>query len=467
MKNRNEKYIIGGITTACIVIIILLAFSPTLIAQSKDDELDEQMLLFKNVLEYIQDNYVDEKKVETKSLIQGALKGMIESIGDPHTAYLSEDEMKDMSETTTGKFEGVGLYIRKHVQGIEVAQPIPGTPGFRAGVQAGDIIIAVDDKSTVDLRVDEVVKMLKGTPGTKVKVTILRGESNTFSISLTREKIELPTVKKAMILNEIGYLQIYEFTPLTFERVKEALNYFIEKKFKALVIDVRSNPGGLLTSVIDIGDLFFPQGTTVVSTKSRFPEEDRTYKTRFKQPLVAKDIPIVVLIDKYSASAAEILTGALKDNGRAYVMGEKSYGKASVQQIHSLGSSGYRLTIARYYTPSEISIDGIGIKPDKEIKEETLTEEEQAALTKISEKGLVADFIKKNKAPTEKDITTFIASLKTSGIELRERFVRKLIRNELNRTNNNPPEYDLEYDTVLQAAVSYLQNAIKAATVQN
>jgi carboxyl-terminal processing protease len=466
MKNfRNDKYIIGGITTVLAIVIILLAFAPKLIAQTKEDELDEQLLLFRNVLEYIQDNYVDLKKVETKSLVQGAIKGMIDSIGDPHSAYLTADEMKEMFETTTGKFEGVGLYIRKHVLGIEVAQPIPGTPGFRAGVLAGDIIIAVDDKPTKDLAVNDVVKLLKGTPGTKVKVTILRGETNTFDLTLTREKIELPTVKKAMI-NDIGYLQIYEFTPLTYERVKDSINFFIEKKYKALIIDVRSNPGGLLSSVIDVADLFFPPGTTIVSTKSRFPEDDRTYKTRMK-PLVVKEIPIVVLIDKYSASAAEILTGALKDNGRAYIMGEKSYGKASVQQIHDLGEAGYRLTIARYYTPSEISIDQIGIQPDKAIVEETLTKDEEGALSKISEKGLIEDFVKKHKTPTEKDITAFILSLKNSGLSMRDRYIKKLIRNELNRTNNNPPEYDLEYDTVLNEAVLYIQTLSKPAQVKN
>jgi carboxyl-terminal processing protease len=464
-RNNKDNFVIGSITTILAVVIVLLVFSPKLVAQTKDDEADEQLLLFRNVMEFIQSHYVDEDKVATKTLIQGALKGMIESLGDPHSAYLSEDDMKEMEETTTGKFGGVGLYILKVDKGIEVARPIPGTPAFRAGVMAGDIIIAVEDKPTPDMKVDDVVKLLKGTPGTKVKITILRGESKTFDMSLAREMIELPTVKKAMIMNDIGYLQILQFTPLTYDRVKEAIDYFIEKKYKGLVVDVRSNPGGLLSSVIDIADLFLPPGTTIVSTKSRFPEEDRKYTAKNK-PLVAKEIPIVVLIDKYSASAAEILTGALKDTGRAYVMGEKSYGKASVQQIQYIGDAGYRLTIARYYTPSGISIDKIGIKPDKAIAEDTLTKDEQEALWKIVEKGLIEDFVKKNKTPADKDIVDFIGSLKKSGLALRDKFVRKLIRNELNRTVNNPPEYDLEYDTVLQEAIWHFQSGDKAENVK-
>jgi carboxyl-terminal processing protease len=455
-KIFNEKFIIGTLTAVLLAVIVLFVFSPKAIAQTKDDKLDEELLLFRDVLEFVQSHYVDESKVETKKLIEGALKGMIESMGDPHSQYLTEDEMKDMEETTTGKFGGVGLYISKVGKGIEVARPIPGTPAFRAGVSAGDIIIAVGETSTVDLKVDEVVKMLKGSPGTKVKITILRGESNTFDLTITREMIELPVVKKAMMPNGIAYLEILQFTPLTYDRTKEALEFFAEKKYKSLIIDVRSNPGGLLSAVVDIGNLFFDAGTPIVSTKSRFPSEDKNYTAKSKA-FVPKNIPIVVLIDKYSASAAEILTGALKDNGRAYIIGQKSYGKASVQQIQTLGDAGFKLTIARYYTPSGISIDQIGIKPDKAIDEEKLTKDEEQAFEKLNEKSYIEDFVKKNKTPTEKDLAGLIQSLKTTGINIRDKYIKKLVRNELNKTNNNPPEYDLEYDTVLQEAVGYFE----------
>jgi carboxyl-terminal processing protease len=457
-NNHNERLLISGITIILAVTIVLLVFTPNLVAQTSDEELDEQLLLFRDVLEFIQRNYVDADKVKTKSLIEGALKGMIESLDDPHSMYLSEDDMKDMEETTTGKFGGVGLYILKVEKGIGVARPIPGTPAFRAGVIAGDIIIAVDSTSTVDLKIDEVVKMLKGTPGTKVKVTILRGESTKFDVTLTRAMIELPTVKQAMIPGNIGYLNILQFTPLTYDRVKDAIDFFSEKKYKALVIDVRSNPGGLLSSVIEIADLFLPPGTLIVSTKSRFPEEDRTFKAKMR-PLVPRDIPIVILIDKYSASAAEILTGALKDNGRSYVIGQNSYGKASVQQIQYIGDAGYRLTIARYYTPSGVSIDKIGIKPDKKIEEEKLSDDEEKSLEKLIESNLIEEFVKMKKHPTDDDVAGFIKSLKKNGYTVGDRYVKKMVRNEMNRTNSNPPEYDLEYDLVLQEAVKYLKKS--------
>jgi carboxyl-terminal processing protease len=459
MTNRNrlrERLLIVGITSFFLTLLTLLAFSPAVFAQSRDEELDEQLSILYDVMEYIKDNYVDEDKAQTDILVQGALKGMLEALDDPHSMYLAEEDMEDMEETTTGKFGGVGLYILKGEKGVTVARPIPGTPAYRKGIIAGDTIIAVEEESVIDMNIDDVVKLLKGPAGTKVTMTILRGESKTFDVTVERAMIEIPTVKREMINDETGYLEILQFTPLTFEQVEDGINYFIKENYSSLVIDVRSNPGGLLSSVIDITDFFFEPGDIIVSTRSRNPSEDRIYRAKNK-PVVDKDITIVVIIDKYTASAAEILTGALKDTGRAYIIGETSYGKGSVQQVRYAGDGGLRLTVARYYTPADISIDGIGIEPDQKVEKTELSDEEQAAMETLYEKDTITDFIVQNPNPTKKEIDAFIKKIQKEGIVLGERYIRKMIRNEINRTKNDPPVYDLDYDLELQEAMKYLE----------
>lgn len=459
-KKLNERILLIGITSFFVALLSLLALSPTVLAQNRDKELEEQMELFRDVIEFVRDNYVDADKAKLELLIEGALTGMLEALDDPYTMYLTVDDMTDMEETTIGKFGGVGLYILKGENGVDVARPIDGSPAYRAGIISGDIIIAVEGVSTLDLTIDEVVKRLKGPEGTKVTMTILRGESKTFEVTVERAMIELPTVKKDMINKKYGYMEILQFTPLTYQRVEEALEYFEKNKYKGLIIDVRSNPGGLLSSVIDIADFFFSPGDIIVSTKSRNIFDDRIYRAK-DEPIMDEDIPIVILIDKYTASAAEILTGALKDSERAYIIGEKTYGKGSVQQVRYAGEGGFRITVARYYTPADISIDGVGIEPDQEVKEEKLSKEEEESMDKLIESNEIEKFVKKYPIPAEKQIDAFIKKLKKDGIVLRERYIRKMIRNEVNKLNNNPPVYDLDYDLELIEAVKYLDKKTK------
>jgi carboxyl-terminal processing protease len=455
----KEKLFLIIVTSVSLVIIILLVFSSRLLASTQDTKLEGKIDEIRDVLMFIRGNYVDEEKVKLDTLVEGALKGVLDSLDDPYSAYLSEAEMMDMEETTTGKFGGVGIYILKGEKGVEVARPIQGTPAYKAGINAGDVIISIEGESTQDLSIDDVVERLKGEPGTRVKMTVLRGESSIFEITVIRAMIELPTVKKAVMPANIGYLQIIQFTPHTLQRVEEALIYFDEKKYKALVIDVRSNPGGLLSSVVDIADLFFPKGSLIVSTKSRNPLEEEVYRAE-NDAIVSEDVPIVVLIDKYSASASEILTGVFKDTHRAYIMGEKSYGKGSVQQVRYLEDGGFRLTVAKYYTPANISIDGVGIEPDRVIEEEELSEKEEKSLEMLLEDDAIQRFVQQYPDPTEGEIKEFISTLRKRGNIVRERYIKNLIRKELNRTNNNPPVFDLEFDIVLQEAVSYLESGI-------
>jgi carboxyl-terminal processing protease len=461
---RNKERFFWVILSAFLVIFSgLMFFAPNLLAYQSNSETRDYLDKFEYLFQFLIENYVDEVPVE--DLYEGALKGLFESLDDPYSYYLTADDMQDMNDTTTGKFGGVGLYISKPAPGnsstdpldrfVQVVSPIEDTPAYRAGVHAGDYITKIGNEAVVDLSIDEVVDRLRGAPGTEVIVSILRGKDIEFEITLTRAVIEIPTVKEAMLPGNIAYLRIIQFTPFTAERVKEAIKFFDRNSYTSLIIDVRGNPGGLLGSVADIGDYFLSSGP-IVSTKSRIRNENEVFRATGKM-LVPESLPIAVLIDKGSASASEILAGALKDTGRATLIGETSFGKGSVQKVMGFHEGGLKLTIARYYTPADINIDKIGIEPDRVIKEDELSDEETESLGRILKEDLVAGFIKKNPDANDTAQRKFINELKQDGIVLKDRIIEKLIRNEFNRNLDIPPVYDLDFDIILQEAVRMIR----------
>ena len=460
---KKEKYYWVFFSVIVSIGIIFFSVSPTVSAQNVNQERVEYITVLDQVMRFIQNYYVDD--VDPKKLFEGAMKGMFESLDDPYSVYLTANDMSDLSDTTTGKFGGVGMYISKfygdtsydeeHLPFVRVVAPIEGTPAYRLGVSAGDYIIKIDGKSTENMTLDEVMGLLRGEAGSDVNITFLRGEDIVFSLDVTRENIVVPTVRSSMIDKNIGYLRIIQFTPMTAGKVKDALEDFKKNRFKSVIIDLRGNPGGLLSSVTDIAD-YFLSDEVIVSTRSKIPSENKIYRAE-NNTMVPEDLPIVVLIDKGSASASEILSGALKDNKRAFILGETSYGKGSVQQVRTIGEGGFKLTMSRYYTPDGINIDKIGIDPDLEVKEEEFTDDESESYKNIIEKFLIQDFVKKNPNPGESDIQRFILDLAADKIVLKERIIKKLIRNELNKTNNNPLIFDIEFDLVLQRAVQILE----------
>jgi carboxyl-terminal processing protease len=452
-RRPRERTLWILVTALLGAVIVLLTFTPRVLAGNEEAETQRRLAEFYRVFRFVQDNYVDE--VDSKVLIDGALKGLFESLDDPHSAYLTAEEMRELDDTTTGRFGGVGLIISKVDRGVEVVSPIEDTPAYRAGVSAGDIIVAVDGDSVAELTIDEVLSVLRGEPGSPVTMTILRGKGLKFDVRVVRDMIEVPTVKRDMIPGGIGYLRIIQFTPLTTDRVEEALSFFEHNKYRALIVDLRSNPGGLLASVIDIGDFFLSKGP-IVSTRSRIPSENHVFYASPRQTAVPQGMPVVVLINRGSASASEILAGALKDTGRATVMGEKSYGKGSVQQIKRINGAGFRLTMSRYYTPSGKNIDKVGIEPDIPVTEPELTDAQEQSLSRLIEGNRIAEFVAANPSPEEQQVQEFMGQLAAEGIVLPERYIWRLVHNELNRTNNNPPVFDLDYDLVLQRAVDFL-----------
>lgn len=474
-RNRKPRnWFVFGVGSFMLGALLVIVFTPAAFGQSTGQSpaaQDQAMFgTLQNVYRFILNNYVDQ--VDPMVLYDGALKGMFEALKDPHTAFLDVGEMRSLNDTTTGQFGGLGMYIDKQrdAEGslvpngfVEVVAPIEETPAWRAGMLPGDLIAEIDGVSTTDVSIDEALAKLRGNPGTPVKLRVFRGKSIDLNVPLVREIIEIPTVKYGMI-GTVAYLRLIQFTPKSTERVHEALVALKKQNYSALIIDLRNNPGGVLDGAVEIGDLFFSDGT-IVSTRGRIESENEVFEAKPGQDVDA-NVPMIVLMNGGSASASEILGGALKDRSRALFIGEKSYGKGSVQTVRSLGDRGFRLTIARYYTPANISIDKVGISPDIEVTEPPLTRDEELAFIHLREKALITNFVQANKTPSAAQIQAFVRSLPGQGIQLPELLVKRLVQREIERQNNVSPVYDLEYDTVLQKALEVIKSGKVAELIK-
>lgn len=345
----------------------------------------ELLNIFGEVMERTKTSYVEE--ISDKQLVEAAINGMLTSL-DPHSSYLNAEDFKYMNEQTQGKFGGLGIEITQENGVVKVISPIDDTPAAKAGIKAGDYITDIDDKSVIGLTLNEVVSKLRGKVGTKVKVTIRRVNAKPFAVTLTRDEIKIQSVKSELKNEDILYIRISGFNEDIDEDIRKAVTDAQKKlknKLAGLVIDVRNNPGGLLDQAVKVSDLFLEQGE-IVSTRSR--NEEDTIKYSATRGDIAKDLPIVVMINEGSASAAEILSGALQDHHRAVILGEKSFGKGSVQTVIPLRNNGaMRITTARYYTPSGRSIQAKGIEPDVVVKQAKIEELEKYGLN-ISEANL-------------------------------------------------------------------------------
>lgn len=425
------------------------------------------------IYDYLLQNYVDE--IDPKVLYEGALKGMLDSIGDPYTVYLDTDSMRDMNDTTSGNFGGVGLSISKPAEDtpekpayVEVESPIEDSPGAKAGIQSGDQIVAIEGEPTPSMTMNDVLLKLRGVVGTPVTITILRGKNMKFDVTLVRALIEVPTVKYGMIEGtSIGYAKLIQFTPDTAIRLQDAIDSFKSNGFTSMIIDLRDNPGGLITSVVDVADKFIDEGP-IVSTKSRIAFENRQYVASSYSTTV-KDIPIVVLINRGSASASEILSGALKDYHLAYLVGERTYGKGSVQQIKYLNrtfTEGFKLTMARYYTPSDTNIDKIGIPPDLEVQNlKKFSEEEEKKYVEMLNSKVITNLVESKPGMKESDIAESAREISAEyGFD--ERLIRRLIRIQVQK-NQPTPLYDLDWDVQLNEAIKIVQSSDYFKLVKN
>lgn len=320
------------------------------------------------IIKRVKEDYVDEKT--DRELQESAASGILSDL-DPHSSYLNSDSLKEMQVQTKGEFGGVGIEITIDLKVVKVVAAIEDTPAARVGLKSGDYIVKVNGKSIVGLKIEEVVKKLRGKPGTKVKVTILRkGESKPLEKTITRQIIKVKAVRSAK-MKDIAYVKINTFSQQAYSglaaEIKKLKAKIGKDKIKGLVLDLRNNPGGLLNQAIKVSDAFLDKGKTIVSIKGR-KSKTRYYKDDKKESLIP-NLPIVILINEGSASASEIVAGALQDHKRAIIMGVKSFGKGSVQTVIPLdeGEGAIRLTTALYYTPNGRSIQAQGIVPDIEL----------------------------------------------------------------------------------------------------
>ena len=468
--SSNRRLTWSAVAVLMVLISAVSVSAPSAFAQTSDPQIQEMSRYFQileSAYQYILQNYVD--PVEAKKLYEGAMKGMLEALGDPYSLYLDDKSLGYLNDRTiVGQFGGVGVSIAKQTLPAKAAPDTPsyveifsvfdGTPGYKAGFRPGDLIIKIEGESTAPLAIDEVQAKIRGQAGTKVNLTIRRGETE-FEASLVRAVIEIPTVKSGLIPSQdgnIAYLRIMEFSPQTYPRVKEAIKSFDLAGYRAMIVDLRSNPGGLLNSAVQIADLFLDSGV-IVSTKGRNPGENEVISATANL-MVPKDKAVVVLINKGSASASEILAGALKDSKRAILVGDNTYGKGSVQQIIPVDETGFKLTMARYYTPSDENIDKTGIPPDVLSKDIELDDAQTLALQKLLDSGDLEAFAKAHPTAGLAERNAFATALAAEYGALPERWLQRLIRDELIRTNPIQPAFDLEFDSVLGAAIKLIDS---------
>ncbi|MDD5523961.1 MAG: S41 family peptidase [Smithella sp.] len=363
MKKLSTKASLSVII--CLGVFVLLGLRNDSNVYALDKNIYKGIKTFNEVLDMVQKNYVDE--VESSTLIQGAINGMVKSL-DPHSAFMTPDLYKELEVETQGAFGGIGIEITILKDVLTIVSPIEDTPAFVAGLKSGDQILRIDGKSTKDITIMEAVKKLRGPKDTKVTVTIMREKMPApKDIVLTRAIIQIKSVK-VKYFDDIGYIRIAAFQERTADDLNKALKDIGKKlnPMKGLVLDLRNDPGGLLNQAIEVSDVFLKSGT-IVSTRGR--TKNMETKATAKDNGNELTCPIVVLVNEGTASAAEIVAGALQDNGRALIMGTQTFGKASVQTVIPLeDGSALKLTTARYYTPKGRSIQAEGIKPDIIVK---------------------------------------------------------------------------------------------------
>jgi len=353
----KKAFVIGSL-----LVVLMLSLGGSVASKSADNSPTyEQLRLFTEVLSIVQNQYVDD--VPPKDLIYSAIKGTLRGL-DPHSSFLDPDSLKEMQVETSGSFGGLGIEITLRDDILTVVSPIDGTPAFRAGLQPGDRIVKIDGLTTKDMQLSDAVKRMRGKPGSKVTIGVVReGWAEPRDFEIQREVIHVQSVRSHDLGEGVGYIRLRQFQEQTAHDLEVALDKLTKGGMKTLVLDLRNNPGGLLTAAVEVSEKFLEDGKLVVYTEGRVRNQNMKFSAHAKRPQTK--IPMVVLVNNGSASASEIVAGALQDYGRAKVVGTPSFGKGSVQTIIPLSDgAGLRLTTAKYFTPKGRSIQGKGIAPD-------------------------------------------------------------------------------------------------------
>ncbi|PKL38551.1 MAG: peptidase S41 [Spirochaetae bacterium HGW-Spirochaetae-1] len=453
IKERNIHFL-----TLAFLVGLFIGINVSFLA-SAEEPAHRYLDYFHRVYQILRTEYVED--VDNKELFFGAIRGMIGALGDPFSRFLDEKGYEELKEMTTGKFVGVGIEITVRDNEIVVISPIDDSPAMRSGIKAGDVIKKVDSTPIKGKKLSEIVKMIKGLPRTKVQLSIEReGFDELLDIDIERAPIKIQSVEYAMIENtSIGYIKIKNFGSETSQDVTDALKNLEAKKAEKLIIDLRYNPGGLLTAAVSISDLFLEKGKVVVSTRGRKgSENERIFKSE-NNPVSVEDI--VVLVNKGSASASEIFAGAMRDNKRGKLVGEKTFGKGSVQKSYNLDDNiGVAITIAKYYTPSGELIHNKGINPDFEVKSEELDKDDKKGINQVTKLKLMEKFIPvkmEYNAETKKQFELF---LKKHDVVLSEKTAHLMLKNKIYELKKRPL-YDLEFDNQLVRAMEVITGKVQ------
>ena len=430
MRDTERRFMNKRIAVLMVVVAFAIGFSISSISLAeKDEDLDDiykELELFSDTVSIIRSDYVEEPK--SKDLIYGALKGMLSAL-DPYSQFMDPDTYNEMKVETEGEFGGIGIEITIKDDLLTIIAPIDGTPAYKVGLKPNDKIVKIEDKITRDLTLIEAVKMLRGKPGTDVKITVLREkERKLLDFTITRSIIKLESIKRSEIVkDDIGYIRLVEFQEKTQGDLEANLRKLEKKGMKGLILDLRNNPGGLLNAAVDVSDKFLEEDKVIVSTKGRVKNQDFIFKSKTRKKHLG--YPMVILINGGSASASEIVAGAIKDHKRGLIMGTKSFGKGSVQTVVPLSDgSAVRLTTSKYFTPSGKPIREDGITPDiiveykepeklqegnkEEIFDELLEEKKPQEVKKPDKKEKKDKLIKEEKKEYDNQILSAVDVLK-------------------------------------------------------
>ncbi len=386
MSLKTTRFILAS-GMAAVIVAAVVAWNPSQGYQQATAATDyKQLDKFSQVMDAVRRSYVEE--VSDEELIEGALDGMLSNL-DPHSSYLNKEMFKQMQVDTRGEFGGLGIEIVAAEGGIRVVAPIEDTPAYKAGIEAGDLIIKISGQLAKDMTLPEAVKMMRGKPGSSINLTIFReSEAQPIEMKIVRAVIQVKSVKSDLLAPGYAYLRVAQFQEKTSEQLKEQLAALRKRSggsFHGAILDLRNNPGGLLDQAVEVSDLFLDSGG-IVSTKSRV---GRSMTFEAEKGDLLNGLPLVVLINSGSASASEIVGGALQDNKRAVLMGTKTFGKGSVQRIVPLNDgTAFKLTTSLYYTPSGRSIQATGIEPDIEVEQVAIKVEERQKRMLITERDL-------------------------------------------------------------------------------
>ncbi len=440
---------------ACILLLVAFVFKPETKAFAISLEAEKYLQNLHEAISFVQNDFVD--PIDEKKLYTGAIQGTLQSLGDPHTRFLDREEFNELQNETKGSFGGIGVEVTYIDQAFVIVSPIEGTPAWKAGLLPQDRIIEINQKSTKFLSLSDSINMMRGEIGSSLSMKIERkGLKEPFIVNLVRELIKIQYLKGFYFPgSSTSYIKLAQFMgrDTTTKEFTELLDSHIKLGAKHLVLDLRMNPGGLLDLAIQLSDLFLPENLEIVSVKGKNGILVRSFKSSGQSKKYK--LPVAILLNSGSASASEILAGALQDNKRAIVLGNQSFGKGSVQSIFPLShGTGIAVTIQKYYTPSGKSIHGKGITPDKVVNSLIASDDDNLALTKLQKKNKLRPFLSAQTKFDETTVSDFKNLLKEENLTVDDAILRTFLYSELRSVNPAP---NVELDLPLKEAIKSLK----------